>query len=548
MPAPKKGSSLADIFISYARTDRAQVEVLAEALLQKGLEIWWDRQIIGGEDFSANIERELEAAGAVVVAWSATSSASHWVKDEAAFAAGAGKLVAISLDGTLPPMGFRQFHVIDFAAWSGNSTASAFSELIRAVQARLETAPSPEPTVGAVQTNQATASTFRGPWIAVTPIKVRGNDEELIDLADDLANSFASGLARFSYLNVATQASAAAGKQAGARYVLEATLRKAGSTLRLSIQLRSTNNEKQVWGENYNRPFDSDAIFEIHDDLTDHVVCAVADPYGALMRDLSAPVASIDPEAMTPYEALLRQFIFRQRVTEEDHAISHHAIKLAVQRSPGNADLISALAFSEIEGYINRLNEKEATLEKGLAYARQAVEINPYSAYAHFALFQASYFSRDKAAARNAARRSLELNPRDSDAMAMIGILTAYMGDWDYGLSLVERAIKLNQNAPGWYWMGPTTYHFHKGDYQEALDSVRRANMPQYAPYNANLAIMLAELGRPDEAKAAVQAFHASWNQDLEAYKENILRWFWAQPDLMEKFECGLRKAGMDLP
>jgi tetratricopeptide (TPR) repeat protein len=274
----------------------------------------------------------------------------------------------------------------------------------------------------------------------------------------------------------------------------------------------------------------------------------VADPYGALMRDLSAPVASLDPEAMTPYEALLRQFIYRQRVSAEDHAIAYRAIKLATERSLGNADLLAALAFSELEVYKNRFNDRADALELGLHHARRAVEIDPYSAYAHYAYFDACFFSRDTATARIAGRRSLELNPRDSDAMAMIGILTTFLGDWDDGMSLVERAIELNQNAPGWYWFGGFYKHFRLAEYEKALEFARRVNMPQYFAYYTCQAMVLAELGRMDEAAAAVRGFHALWAGDLDFYKTTIHRWFYAQPDLFEKLCASLRKAGMALP
>ncbi|MGB5622289.1 MAG: toll/interleukin-1 receptor domain-containing protein [Gammaproteobacteria bacterium] len=114
---------MADIFVSYARSDRARIEQLAEALHDAGYSTWWHRQILGSDDFSANIERELTAAKAVVAAWSEAGSRSHRVKDEAQFAAGQGKLVAVGLDGTLPPMGLRQFHSINCSAWPDDATS-----------------------------------------------------------------------------------------------------------------------------------------------------------------------------------------------------------------------------------------------------------------------------------------------------------------------------------------------------------------------------------------------------------------------------------------
>jgi tetratricopeptide (TPR) repeat protein len=176
------------------------------------------------------------------------------------------------------------------------------------------------------------------------------------------------------------------------------------------------------------------------------------------------------------------------------------------------------------------------------------VELDPYSAYAHFALCDASFFSRDVSTAKIAGQRSLELNPRHSDAMAMIGLVTLFLGDWDAGMELVERAIKLNPNAPGWYWFGGFYKHYHLEEYEAALEFVRRVNMPQYFAYHSCVAVALAQLGRQDEAEAALEKFLSIWTGDLAQYIKSVHRWFYGQPKLEAKFCAGLRKAGMDLP
>ncbi len=61
---------MADVFLSYAREDRASAQALAEALALEGWSVWWDHRIIVGEAFDQAIERELHAAKSVVVLWS----------------------------------------------------------------------------------------------------------------------------------------------------------------------------------------------------------------------------------------------------------------------------------------------------------------------------------------------------------------------------------------------------------------------------------------------------------------------------------------------
>lgn len=118
-----RGNALADIFISYARADRDRIEKLAAALEAEGYSVWWDHNIDAGSEFSRDIERELNAAKAVVVCWSEAANDSPWVKDEASAARDAGKLIPVRLDTQQAPMGFRQYQALDIADWRGKPGA-----------------------------------------------------------------------------------------------------------------------------------------------------------------------------------------------------------------------------------------------------------------------------------------------------------------------------------------------------------------------------------------------------------------------------------------
>ena len=92
--------------------------------------MWWDRQLTGKRPLSCKEpETELNAAMVVLVAWSKTSIASHWVADEAGAGRDTGRLLPISFDGSMPPLGFRQFQTIDFSKWT-HDHREAFKHLI----------------------------------------------------------------------------------------------------------------------------------------------------------------------------------------------------------------------------------------------------------------------------------------------------------------------------------------------------------------------------------------------------------------------------------
>lgn len=108
---------MGNVFLSYARDDRPAADRLGAALLAAGHGVWWDRQLSGGSQFSKTIEQELDRADHVLVLWSRHSVQSPWVRDEAAYARDAGKLIPLSLDGGPSPLGFRQYHTVDASDW-----------------------------------------------------------------------------------------------------------------------------------------------------------------------------------------------------------------------------------------------------------------------------------------------------------------------------------------------------------------------------------------------------------------------------------------------
>lgn len=86
---------MADIFISYSKAYRALTEALAKDLEARGHSVWWDTELVPGERFRVVIEREIDAAKAVIVIWSPASVTSEWVEAEANRARAQNKLITV---------------------------------------------------------------------------------------------------------------------------------------------------------------------------------------------------------------------------------------------------------------------------------------------------------------------------------------------------------------------------------------------------------------------------------------------------------------------
>lgn len=100
------------IFISYARSNREFADRLSSALRRGGADVWWDRSLIGGDQFHTVIEQQIDSADKVLVVWSQDAIKSYWVRDEAQLAIEQRKYVPVAVDDCVIPLGFRSFHTI----------------------------------------------------------------------------------------------------------------------------------------------------------------------------------------------------------------------------------------------------------------------------------------------------------------------------------------------------------------------------------------------------------------------------------------------------
>src|SRR4051794_23569236 len=144
------------IFLSYAHGDHAQAQRLAGVLQRGGYTVWWDALIEGGTRYAKTIDEALQKADAVLVLWSETAIESDWVRDEAAQGRDRHRLVPLSLDGTPPPLGFRQIQTIDLSNWRGRADASQVDAIRRAIATAIgQESPAPRAAPSAITRRRA---------------------------------------------------------------------------------------------------------------------------------------------------------------------------------------------------------------------------------------------------------------------------------------------------------------------------------------------------------------------------------------------------------
>jgi len=398
----------------------------------------------------------------------------------------------------------------------------------------------PSTAAGAFQSpDSGEAHADEGFWIAVLPFKYTGSDADITALAEGLSEDIVTGLSRFSYLRVIALDSAAA----DARYVIEGSLREAGSTLRISVQLVDTSSGSHLWAETYDRPFSSEEIFALQDELVPRIVSTVGDAHGVLPHTMSESLRGKAPEELTPYEAVLRSFGYGYRRTPEEHAAVQAALERAVEEAPRNADAWAMLALVYVNEQAHGYNLRPDPLGRALRAARRAADAAPSNATAFNALAWTMFFRKEFQAFRTAAEQSIARNPLNSPTLAGLGALTAYAGDWESGCALVERALELNPRHPGWYWL-PLFYNaYRKDEYRDAVTIAFKINLPEFFVMHEALAAAYGQLGERDAAVKALREMLRLKPDYAQTGRERLEMWF--DQELVEHMMDGLQKAGL---
>lgn len=290
-------------------------ERLVAALRAAGIEVWWDALVAGGEAFARTIEARLDSVDVVLVAWSATSIASDWVRDEAAHGRDRRRFVAVTLDGSLPPLGFRQYHAIDLSTWVGDGAAPAFEAVLRgieraaggAAEAAPLSEPAPRPAAPAAPRFSRRAAiaalavagmgggagfwALRAPGssapnsIAVLPFRNLGDQANQGWFSDGLAEEIRITLSSIAQLAVAAptssnqfRASAEDARQVarklGVAWLLEGAVQRADDVLRVSVSLIDGAGGLTTWSQNFERPLKD--VFAVEREIATAVAAAVA--------------------------------------------------------------------------------------------------------------------------------------------------------------------------------------------------------------------------------------------------------------------------------
>lgn len=138
VPQPPRAGK-ADIFLSYAREDREEAQIIIAHLAANNLKVWWDDQIQTGERWEAEIKDQLDQARWVLVLWSGFASVSEWVRTEAQYGREQNKLVPAYLRKCRLPTAFADLQTADLSEWDGDPGHPEWKRVIAIATGRAAT-------------------------------------------------------------------------------------------------------------------------------------------------------------------------------------------------------------------------------------------------------------------------------------------------------------------------------------------------------------------------------------------------------------------------
>lgn len=489
------------LFLSYTRADIDAARPIISILENAGFDVWWDGLLEGGVHYLPTTEAALENADCVVVLWSKLSVDSNWVRDEAQSGRERGRLVPVSLDGTMSPLGFRQIQLLDITGWKGDPKAPEMQRVITAISGLIAShdgdtsgrTPAPKTTGirattapamggGAISRRNlilggaslATVGAGLAAWqFDLLPIGTAGDavvamavlrfsnlngDDEQSWFSDGLSNELRQVLARNPRLRVSAPTSSTAledegdfeiGRTLGVPYILRGSVQLAEGVVRITAELAQVADGVVRWGETYDREFSD--VFSIQSEIAQTVALSLV---AQIASEREAERSLIDQKDVggtndiRAYEALLRGLALVELssgVESDRAALAQFDAAIAADPAYAKAYAMRANQLAGIANATSDAGEISRLFDQALEAAERSIELEPALASGHLALgFILHNGKLDRAAAQPHYKQAQELAPGDADVQRSVAIFYAFGDKQALATQMIDEVIELD--------------------------------------------------------------------------------------------------------
>jgi len=389
--------------------------------------------------------------------------------------------------------------------------------------------------------------------IAVLPFLNLSADPEQEYFADGVVEDIIAGLSRLRWLSVIARNSTFAykgkspdvrqvGIDLGVRYVLEGSVRRAGSRVRVAAELVEAASARQVWAERYDREVTD--LFAVQDEITSSVIASI-EPHLFAAEGLSYRRKL--PGSLDAWGYAMRAMptVWSWAGPDSDSALRDLHRAIAIDQGYTHAySLIAWTYASRAHMGIVRLPE---VLEQALTAARRAIQLDGEDPWGHLALGYVHMHARRFLPAVEELSEAIELNPNFALAYGVLGAAFGFGGEPDKGLEQLRIALRLSPRdaQQAIFLSAEAICHFVGGRYAESAALNRRAVKlrPHFVSAWRTLA---AAAGLAGDQETATNAVAEALKLQPELSTEWIERYYaLVRREDRERYIQGLRNAGL---
>ena len=340
------------------------------------------------------------------------------------------------------------------------------------------------------------------PSIAVLPFTNMSSDPGQEYLSDGLTEDIITQLSRYRELFVIARNSSfqfrgksidmrRVGKELGAEYLVEGSIRRAGDRLRVTAQLIEAKSGNHIWADRYDRS--TEEVFAIQDDVTWTIAWTLVEQ----LRHSRVDQARQKPtSSWAAYELVLQATYQIDRYeTEAAEAL----LKRAIQIDPNYANAYSTLAYAYLHKFFD--DNQPQTINQMLTYAEKALALDDRNENCHLVAGMALIYLRKFDLAGVHLDRAIALNPNSVWVGGGRANWLFRVGRAQEALDSLDELMKHDPLPPPWLWELRSAILFQLDRFAEVIESTSQKSPLQYWDH-AYMAAAFASLGRDAEARA----------------------------------------------
>ena len=415
--------------------------------------------------------------------------------------------------------------------------------------ARAEIAPT-----GSAARGTITLTPPEKPSIAVLPFQNMTGDPEQEYFVDGMVEEITTAIARLPWLFVIARNSSftykgkavdvkQVARELGVRYVLEGSVRKAGSRVRITGQLIDTSTGAHIWADRFDGALDD--VFELQDRVASSVAGAIEPK---LRQSEIERVSRKPPENFDAYDFYLRA-LAENKFTIEGIGEAVRLLQNAIEIDRFHAPAIAMLAWCRArQKALGHIQSAGPEVTEGLVLARRGIELGQNDPDALWMAGLAIWsLGGETSFAEIAIDRAIALNPNLANAWNARAMVKAVHGHFDFAIEAVEQATRLSPLDPNGYYFNWSIVHanFAAGRFNEAMAWVdrllkERPNLVNMIRLKIALCGQLGLVGDAQPWIARLRELQPSMVSAAPPMMPGMI-----SPDYWIKILEGLRKAGL---